>query len=224
MKRLILIKVMACALLVASVAVLNPIGASAEWRKDNNGWWYTEGNSYAKGLRDIDGKTYYFDSNGYMKTGWIQDSYYGTWRYFYPDGDMASNTVIDGCELDEDGTWIKPSKEAEEARNLILKDDSNYISKMNAQYGAKLTKRYLEGNINKFMANDNWKLPEEDVYVFSLTGSHDDEYCGYMVGKTSKNVYCVPHQGGLSVYQIKNNEIIKTYKWLGSDGDSYEWR
>jgi hypothetical protein len=222
MKRLI--KVISGILLVASVAVLNPIRASAEWRQDNNGWWYTEGNSYAKGLRDINGKSYYFGSNGYMKTGWIQDSYYGTWHYFYPDGAMAYNTVIDGCELDEDGTWIKPSKEAEEARNLILKEDSNYISKMNAEYGAKLTKRYLEGNINKFMDNDKWKLPEEDVYVFSLTGSYDDEYCGYMVGKTSKNVYCVPHQGGLSVYQIKNNEIIKTYKWLGNDGNSYEWR
>jgi hypothetical protein len=222
MKRLI--KVMSGILLAASVIVLNPIRTNAEWRQDNNGWWYTEGNSYAKGLRDINGKTYYFDSNGYMKTGWIQDSYYGTWRYFYSYGAMAYNTVIDGCELDEDGTWIKPSKEAEEARNLILKEDSIYISKMNAKYSAKLTKSYLEGNINKFMVNDKWKVPEEDVYAFSLTGSYDNEYCGYMVGKTSKNVYCIPHQGGLSVYQIKNNEIIKTYKWLGNGGDSYEWR
>jgi hypothetical protein len=165
-----------------------------------------------------------FDSDGYMKTGWIQDSYFGTWRYFYPDGAMAHNTVIDKCELDEDGTWIKPSKEAEEARNLILKEDSNYISKMNSQYGAKLTKSYLEGNMNKFMANDKWQLPEEDVYVFSLTSSYDAEYCGYMVGKTSKNVYCIPHQGGLSAYRIKNNQIIKTYRWPGGHGALYERR
>jgi len=159
-----------------------------------------------------------------MKTGWVQDNYYDTWHYFYQDGAMAHGTVIDGYELDEDGTWIKPSKEAEEARNLILKEDSNYISKMNDAYGAKLTKRYLEGNIKKFIASDKWNLPVEDVYVFSLTGSHDVEFCGYMVGKTTKNVYCVPHQGGLSIYQIKNNEIVKTYKWLGSNGYDGDWR
>ena len=38
--------------------LFTPISASAKWRQDNNGWWYTEGNSYAKGLRDINGKTY----------------------------------------------------------------------------------------------------------------------------------------------------------------------
>jgi Putative cell wall binding repeat. len=159
-----------------------------------------------------------------MKTGWVQDNYYDTWHYFYQDGAMAHDTVIDGYELDEDGIWIKPSKEAEEARNLILKEDNNYISKMNEAYGAKLTKRYLEGNIKKFIASDKWNLPVEDVYVFSLTGSHDSEFCGYMVGKTSKNVYCVPHQGGLSIYQIKNNEIVKTYKWLDSYAYDGNWR
>lgn len=224
MKALRLRGIIASALVLSTIIVLNPIGANAEWKQDNKGWKYSEGNSYAKGLRDIDGKTYYFDSNGYMKTGWIQDNYYGTWHYFYPNGAMANNTVIDGYQLDEDGTWIKPSKEAEEARNLILKEDSNYISKMNSEYGAKLTRSYIEGNINKFMANDMWKLPVEDVYLFSLRGPYDDEYSAYMVGKTSKNIYSVPHEGGLSVYQIKNNEIIKTYKWLGNDGYDHEWR
>lgn len=216
-------KLIVSGLIVVSVLAVNPLGASAEWKQDNGGWWYSEGNSYAIGLRDVNGKTYYFDSYGYMKTGWIQDNYYGTWRYFYQNGAMAYNTVIDGYELDKDGTWIKPSKEAEGARNLILVEDSDFISKYSAD-NVKLTKSYLEGNMNKFMANDNWKLPEEEVYVFSLVDLDDFEYCAYMVGKTSKNIYCVPHQGGLSIYQIKNNEIIKTYKWLGNDGYSREWR
>jgi len=216
-------KLIVSALIVISALAVNSVGANAEWKQDNCGWWYAEGNSYAIGYREINGKTYYFDSNGYMKTGWIQDNYYGTWRYFYPNGTMAYNTVIDGHELDQDGTWIKPSKEAEEARNSILKEDSEFIS----QHGTnnlKLTQSYIEGNMNKFIANECWKLPEEEVYLFSLVDSYDFEYCAYMVGKTSKNIYCVPHQGGLSVYQIKNNEIIKTYKWLGNDGYSRDWR
>jgi hypothetical protein len=217
-------KKLAISLLIAvSALALNPIGANAEWKQDNCGWWYSEGNSYAIGLRDINGYTYFFDSYGYMKTGWVEDSYYGTWRYFYPSGAMAYNTVINGYELDQDGTWIKPSKGAEEARNSILKEDSKFISKQAAN-NVKLTKSYIEGRMNKFIANDCWKLPEEEVYVFSLVDSNNFEYCAYMVGKTSKNIYCVPHQGGLSVYQIKNNQTIKTYRWLGNGGDSREWR
>lgn len=33
-------------LVMISVLALNPIGASAEWKKDSKGWWHTEGNSY----------------------------------------------------------------------------------------------------------------------------------------------------------------------------------
>ena len=218
MKKLIL-----SALIAVSALILNPVGASAEWQQDDCGWWYSEGNSYAIGFREINGNTYFFDSNGYMKTGWIQDKYYDTWHYFYLNGTMAYNTVIDGFELDQDGTWIKPSKGAEEARNSILKEDSEFISK-NAANNVKLTKSYIEGNMTKFIANEKWKLPEEEVYVFSLVDSYDLEYCAYLVGKTSKNIYCVPHEGGLSVYQINNNEIIKTYKWIGNDGYTREWR
>lgn len=216
-------KLIVSVLIGFSILTANPIGANAKWKQDNCGWWYSEGNSYAIGYREINGKTYYFDSNGYMKTGWIQDKYYGTWRYFYPNGTMAYSTVIDGYELDQDGTWIKPSKEAEEARNSILKEDREFISQHGTN-NVNLTKSYIEGNMNKFIANEYWKLPEEEVYLFSFVDSYDYEYCAYMVGKTSKNIYCVPHEGGLSVYEIKNNGIIKTYKWLGNDGYSREWR
>jgi hypothetical protein len=216
-------KLIVSLLIAVSALALNPVGANAEWQEDNYGWWYSEGNSYAIGLRDINGSTYYFDSYGYMKTGWLEDNYYGTWRFFYPNGAMAYNTVINGYELDQDGTWIKPSKEAEEVRNSILKEDSEFISK-HAANNVKLTKSYIEGNMTKFIANEMWKVPEEEVYVFSLVDSYNLEYCAYLVGKNSKNIYCVPHQGGLSVYQIKDNKIIKTYKWLGNDGSSKEWR
>lgn len=85
MKKLKLIKLIASTLLLASVFVLYPIGASAEWKQDNIGWWYTEGDSWATGWRNIDGR----------------------WYYFYYDGYMASCTVIDGYTLGVDGAWIE---------------------------------------------------------------------------------------------------------------------
>lgn len=82
MKKFKLTKVIASLLIAASVLALNPIGANAEWKQDSTGWWYTEGNSYVKGWRPIDGKWYYFYSNGYM----------------------AHDTTIDGYKLGADGT------------------------------------------------------------------------------------------------------------------------
>ncbi|OOM80576.1 leucine-rich repeat domain-containing protein [Clostridium sp. BL-8] len=66
MKKSKITKLLAGTLLMVSVLALNPIAASAEWKQDNNGWWYTEGNSWARGWRTIDGSLYYFKANGYM--------------------------------------------------------------------------------------------------------------------------------------------------------------
>lgn len=85
MKKLELVKVIATTLIVTSVLALNPIGASAEWRQDNHGWWYTEGKSWSIGWRLIDGKWYYFNSDGYM----------------------AYNATIDGYNIGSDGAWIQ---------------------------------------------------------------------------------------------------------------------
>lgn len=223
MGRLKLAKGMVIGLIALLVVALNSIGVSAEWRQDNNGWWYSQESSYYTGWKQIGDKWYYFGQDGYMKTGWIEEN--GRWYYLYSNGEKAFNTVIDGCELDKEGCWNMPSKEANEARNLILEEDSNFISKNAKEYGAKLSTRYSEGNINNFIVNDKWNLQVEDVYVFNLVDSSGEyEICGYLVGKESNNIYCVPHQGGLPIYQIKNNEIVKTYKWLGNDAYPYEWR
>ncbi|OOM76758.1 hypothetical protein [Clostridium sp. BL-8] len=84
MKKSKLTKVIATPLIIVSLIVLNPIGASAEWRQNSTGWWYAEGDSYATGWRLIDGKYYYFSDNGYM----LHDTY------------------IDGYKLGSDGAWV----------------------------------------------------------------------------------------------------------------------
>lgn len=82
-------KIMVLATIVTTIIVLDPIGAEAEWKYDKNGSWYTEGNSYATGWRLIDGNWYYFYSNGYM----------------------AHDTIIDGYYLNSNGVWNKDSYE-----------------------------------------------------------------------------------------------------------------
>lgn len=74
-------KVIALGIIATSVIALNPIGASASWKQDNSGWWYTDGDLWTTGWKKVDGKWYYFYQNGYM----------------------AKNTQIDGYQIDSDG-------------------------------------------------------------------------------------------------------------------------
>ncbi|OCA98336.1 leucine-rich repeat protein [Clostridium beijerinckii] len=123
MKSLRLIKVIASSLFVASVLALNPIGASAAWKSDPRGWWYTEGSSWATGWRLINSKWYYFDSKGYMAKDTTIDGYYlndsGAWTELTTSGnfkfDKSTGTIVEYTGSDSsvvipnkiDGTEVK---------------------------------------------------------------------------------------------------------------------
>jgi predicted HAD superfamily phosphohydrolase YqeG len=61
-----LTKVFAGLLSALTLIIVNPIQANATWKQDSTGWRYTEVRSYVTGWRIIDGKWYYFHTNGYM--------------------------------------------------------------------------------------------------------------------------------------------------------------
>ena len=88
MKTLKLTKVIVSTLVVVSALVLKPIGASAEWKQDNTGWWYTEGSSWSVGWKPINGKWYYFGQDGYM----------------------VHDTTINGYKIGSDGSWNEIEK------------------------------------------------------------------------------------------------------------------
>ena len=57
------------------------------------------------GLRQIDGKIYFFCSDGVLFSGgWKNVD--GHWRYFNADGSMAVNAVVGGCKVNQDGIII----------------------------------------------------------------------------------------------------------------------
>ncbi|OOM78336.1 autolysin [Clostridium puniceum] len=97
MKKFKLTKVIASSLIAISVIALNPIAANAEWIQDSNGWWYSEGSGYATGEKKINGKEYYFDSNGYMTTGWQKLN--TNWRYYDKNGSIKTGWLQDGNKL-----------------------------------------------------------------------------------------------------------------------------
>ena len=54
------------------------------------------------GWQKIDNKWYYFKESGFMVTGWFKDAN-GNWFYFYKDGHMAADEIVDNCYLDKNG-------------------------------------------------------------------------------------------------------------------------
>lgn len=77
----------------------SPGSTSYGWVRSSDGyfWLWKDGNGgYAKDtFRTIDGNTYYFDSNGYMFTGWLAIN--NATYYFYGNGTMAvGEQDIDG--------------------------------------------------------------------------------------------------------------------------------
>lgn len=175
-------KAIALATITMSIIALNPIGASAEWRKDSKGWWYSEGNSYAKGWRNIDGKWYYFNSNGYM----------------------AKNTTIDGYELGEDGAWILSSAVYPSVKNKFIKtlrenkDDTWY--KVDLKEGEGIT-AVLHPQIDK----DDMEISIHDIEGNQLDDKYwikDGQYgiVGYRA-TTNKTIY-VRVKGATGIYYI----------------------
>ena len=91
-------------------------GSKGEWIQDQKGWWYRNPDrSYPKSgwlSLEYNGKKdwYYFNSEGYMQTGWQLIS--GKWYYLYEKteggrtkGSLAVSTVIGGYTVNSHGEW-----------------------------------------------------------------------------------------------------------------------
>lgn len=79
-----------------------------EWKNDAVGSWYVrvDGTYPQEQWEQIDSKWYFFDTNGYMKTGWID--WEGERYYCAESGEMLTNTTTpDGTILNHDGTVKK---------------------------------------------------------------------------------------------------------------------
>lgn len=92
MKHKFLKRLIVTSVITSALTTLVPVGASAAWVKNYSGTWsYTEGYSYAKGWRLIDGVWYFFDSYGLMRTGWIYSG--GQWYYADLSGAMQKGVI-----------------------------------------------------------------------------------------------------------------------------------
>lgn len=90
--------------------VVGNTGALVKGWYNDNGTWYNlsnEGKMNTGWILDSDGKWYMLDrESGAMRTGWFKDID-NKWYYLNGNGSMASDTVVDGYKLGNDGAWIQ---------------------------------------------------------------------------------------------------------------------
>ncbi len=204
MKKLKLTKVIASTLVVASVLALKPVGASAEWKSNSNGaWWYTEGNSWAKGWRQIDGKWYYFDSDGWM----------------------LASTFVNGYRLGSDGAY-----DGSQVKTNLTKDDfNNCASDLNVGNFIDFTKKkgYTQA-YSTIYAGSNADEKFKTYRNIGLGDSLEDIEKAYGFSKGALRT-CAVHKFGdelCSNYPKWESLSANSYVDMGyyDDGDKYELR
>ena len=166
-----LIKVIASTLMLASMFALSPIGASASWKQNKTGWWYTTNNSWITGWKLIDGK----------------------WYYFYSDGYMAHDTIISGFKLGSDGAWIntQPATLDEKIVDVTVGTAEEFVNALGSNKRIILKPGvYNLSTINQVNKSDNSVIWEtvQDGKELNLQNIHNLTIEGMTSGKVEIKV------------------------------------
>lgn len=173
MKNKFLKKIITTNLLALSMITMLPICANAAWKSDKNGWWYTEGSSYVKGQwKQIGQETY----------------------YFYNDGYMAHDTIVDGCYVNSKG--------------------ERTVKNMPKEVSAYLTKIHDLGNevndIQTVLIDINKDGVKELVLFYEKKGAGLAGFTGAVATYYNGNVILeeIAHHGGIYGYDSSKNAIF----------------
>lgn len=108
---------------------------------------------------------------------------------------------------------------AEQAKEWLLKQDSTFIAK----YNANLIKEDIDNELIKTFFQC-YVLEQDDYYLFLLPfdESGNEESMHYLVGKHTGNVYSISPSAGGYAYLIKDSRVIEKLKY--NNEKSGDWR
>lgn len=179
---------------IALTVSMNMTAFAGQWQQDDTNWRYEQDGSYATGWQWIDGKCYYFDSNGIM----------------------AKDTVIDGYTLNTDGQWVV-NDEIQTRTDISVNQTQGTGSTGNVGHSANYDPAHpLAGKI------DAWNLritPDKySGYVCNnniqamLTGQMDQYFAapvGEYVDARGNHIYTTQED-----YNVARKEEQDLYNWF----------
>lgn len=187
MRKLNLKKIIIMGLITTSILTIAPVGASASWKQDRLGWWYTNDNGnggFVRGWMQQNNKWYYFEHNGYMKTGWL--SLNNKWYYFNADGAMVTGKVpINGRTsiFDNDGSWTGYTDSTQTSTGTFSREVAlDYINNFGYRTYSGVEFNVTSGGYNGFKVNDNiYKIQEYNCRVFGKIDKETGDYVGTLL-------------------------------------------
>lgn len=138
---------------------------TAGWHEDENGRWYQnyDRTYYAGGLQEIDGKTYSFDDNGYIQTGWVSDGFNDL--YFNDDGTYNAEKHKPRIALTfDDG----PGQYTDQLLDCLEENNAHATFFMQGQYVGEwesTVQRMLD--LGCELGNHTWNHPEATLQGLS---------------------------------------------------------
>lgn len=182
------------------------ISLAGKWIRGSKGWWYEYSDgSYARGLLKIGSASYYFDNNGWMKTGWQHAMGNGDWYYFDGSGAMKTGWQKVG------GKWYYMASDGKMQTGWV-DGDKYYCNGSGAMVTGwqKLSNTwyYFNGSGAK---TTGWQKVGGAWYYMASDGK-------MLTGKQSvgNKTYFLASSGAMRANWYKHDD--GAWYWLGSDG------
>ncbi len=203
------------------------------WNERETGRQYVDedNNLLMSTKKTIDGQTYFFDEEGFVRTGWYNNEKDGATYYLGEDGAMVAGitTVVDGTEqvFDEEGKWLGTAEEVaakaptatptptppqlpEETPNI---EDDQY-----SQYSTKAEGWWFERKTDHSQStawgyDTKYKFEQNNTFYVDKTVSDDDKViyltfdCGYENGYTDEILDTLKKHNAQAVFFVTKSYI-----------------
>lgn len=141
------------------------------WIVHNEKTFYYKDNNYVTGLNKIDGKSYYFNDNGVMQTGWVKD---GQHFYHLDDEGVRDSNAKKIYKINGKRYYLSKSGKAYKGWQTIG-DKTYYFDTKNYAAATGITK--IGANIYGFtdqgaLYQSGWEKIGKDKYYFSKDDGH----------------------------------------------------
>lgn len=195
-------------------------GGRTGWNLDDTGWWYKneDGTRYTSGWKTIDGQRYYFKSDGYMATGWVNTGKI-TDDYFNDAGilDPTKHQKLVALTYD-DG----PSKNTDTILDVLKQYNAKatffVVGKQAEYYTDELKREVDEGMEVGSHTYDHMTLKYHTTAEIQETLNHNDEVIQKLAGFTP--VIMRPTGGGVD----ENVATSVTKPMIEWDVDTEDWK